>query len=226
MHAIWSSSLLILAFVLPAFTIENREFWETEDSWTMLPIAAMLARNALIAMLSNIWTLLERLAGLTSSLSKAPSTSKSTDRCDSWNFASQICNVLMDCSLALCRQSTETLCNIDRLSSALLVTRKSVSPVLKQLLSSQACNSPLALFKYSTTASGPDWSQIASIRLFLPFWSHFELNPVFRISPFLINTSPSRVWKSTPAGNVKLYNCSPVHKGPPFGDFKIAVSTI
>jgi hypothetical protein len=128
-------------------------------------------------MLSKIWILLERLAGLNLSLPKSPSTFISTH---SWHTSGILhcifANVLIDTCVALCRQSEETLCNILSLNYRENQQRRNnIALHWNCFYMAWHANIPWALFRWFATASDPDWSQMTSTGLMLPFWSHFEL---------------------------------------------------
>lgn len=167
----------------------------------------------MIAMLSKIWILLERLAGLNPSLPKSPSTFISTHR---WHTSGILhcisANVLIDTCLALCRQSEETLCNILSLNYRESQQRRN-NIALKLLLYGLACKHPLGsvqmvcycLRSWSVTndINRADASLLKSLWTNISFWNLSFLN------------------KFTPTGH-KPCKCSPVHKWPPFGNFTIA----
>ncbi len=179
----------------PYFHHSQQYFPETEDSQTIFWISTILAQNALIAMLSKIWILLERLAGLNPSQPKSPSTFISTHRWHTSGILHRIsANVLIDTCVALCRQSEETLCNILSLNYRESQQRRNnIALHWNCCYMAWHANTPWALFRSFATASDPDWSQMASTGLMLPFWSHFEPISVFEISHSWTNLHPQAI---------------------------------
>jgi hypothetical protein len=138
----------------------------------------------------------------------------STHRWDTWNFASHICNVLIDACVALCRQSEETLCNI-----LLLDYRESKLHRNELALHWNCCYvtwhaTPLEHCAISLLLPqiliGHKWHQQDWV---LPFWSHFELISVSGISSRLEKSTTHRQWQAT-----QLLSCP---QQPPFGNFTV-----